>query len=98
YKGGVCYASTCNAGDPTCHQPQPQPPQQPGPQQRPPNTFPPGQPGFPGQQPGMQTQSPFGGACLQRYICTGNTLYYQAPFNNQCSTQPVQQCQFGCLN
>jgi hypothetical protein len=52
-------------------------------------------------------QSPFGGACVQRYVCSGNMLYYQSPSPymgmygastaGQCITQPVQQCQYGCM-
>jgi hypothetical protein len=54
-------------------------------------------------------QSPFGGACTSRYVCSGNTLYYQAfggqmtSYNpiviqqGQCVTQPVQQCPYGCM-
>lgn len=56
-------------------------------------------------------QSPFGGACNTRYVCSGNTLYYQSansmgmyggnpyggmPSTGQCMTQPVQQCPYGC--
>jgi hypothetical protein len=66
------------------------------------NTF-----GAPGQGMG---QSPItGGQCTQGYVCQGNTLYYQSVtpryasqnpivIQEQCITQPVQQCQFGCSN
>ena len=58
---------------------------------------------------GGNVSSPFGGQCVQRYVCSGNMLYYQtpsyqlvssSPINTQssCQTQPIQQCQYGCLN
>ena len=70
------------------------------------NTFGGGSPSGPGGQGGQNpgAPSPFGGACSNRYVCSGNTLYYQTQttmggFNGSasCSAQPVQQCQYGCL-
>jgi hypothetical protein len=48
-------------------------------------------------------QSPFGGACNTRYVCQGNTLYYQSVgvqygiAGSSCVTQPMQQCPYGCM-
>ncbi len=54
-----------------------------------------------GANPGVS--SPFGGACTNRYVCQGNTLYYQTvntyggyTGSASCTTQPMQQCQYGC--
>ena len=69
------------------------------------NTFGNGQNPFGQQGQSALPMSPLtGGQCTQGYVCVNNTLYNQAPVMTsqnpivyQCLTQPMQQCQYGCM-